>query len=186
MRSSADRRGMRLSLPEEPRPSSSSARFSACGAYRWWLLRQWAPGRPRLLFIGLNPSSADARREDPTLRRLVGFADRWGFGSLEVVNLFSAVAVAPDRLRQLADPVGRRTDAWIARRAGACAVQAIWLGWGRRGGFRQRDQRILALLNRLGRGEDLRVVGLTATGQPRHPLYVRADRPWQPWAPAAS
>lgn len=138
-----------------------------------------------MLFIGLNPSRADADHDDPTLRRLLGFADRWGFGSLDVVNLFSAVTPSPRQLARLPDPIGYATDAWIARCAESAAVRAIWLGWGQRGGLLQRDRWVLGLLNRIGRGDDLRVLGVTAAGQPRHPLYVRADQPWQPWGAAA-
>ncbi len=60
------------------------AAFSPCGHYRWWLERQWAAERPRLIFIGLNPSRADGIRDDATLRRLLGFARGWGYGALEV------------------------------------------------------------------------------------------------------
>ena len=93
-----------------------------------------------MLFIGLNPSSAAAALDDPTLRRLGRFARDWGFGGVEVVNLFSAVSSSPRALRGLADPVGGQTDGWIRRRAGSESVGAIWLGWGNLGGLGQRDQ----------------------------------------------
>ena len=181
---------VRHSLPEELRTSPPAAlgavRFSGCGSYRWWLQRLWRPDQPRLLFIGLNPSRGDARRDDPTLRRLVRFARDGGYGGLEVVNLFSAVASRPERLRSLAEPIGGRTDAWIRRRAGAPEIQAIWLGWGNRGAWWQRDRQVLALLCRAGRGKPWLMLGTTSRGQPRHPLYVPAAMPWQPWSPAAS
>ena len=77
-----------------------AAAFSPCGQYRWWLERLWQPAAPRLLFIGLNPSRADGQRNDPTLRRLLGFAQRWGYGSLEVLNLFARVSPSPAVLRR--------------------------------------------------------------------------------------
>lgn len=89
------------------------AAFSRCGRYRWWLRRQWRQEAPVLLFIGLNPSSADGRRADPTLRRLIGFAEGWGYGAVEVVNLFAWVSTDPADLHRAAEPVGHRTDAWI-------------------------------------------------------------------------
>lgn len=79
-------------------PIRGRAAFSPCGRYRWWLERLWEPGGSRLLFIGLNPSHADHRRDDPTLRRLVAFAAGWGYGSLEVLNLFALVSPDPAAL----------------------------------------------------------------------------------------
>ena len=154
------------------------ASLSACGQYRWWLERLWQPAAPRLLFIGLNPSRADGQRDDSTLRRLVGFAQRWGYGSLEVLNLFARISPAPAVLRRAADPVGAEADAWIGQRLAAQPQAPVWLGWGNQGSWRRRDQAVLALLQ----GRDLRALGLTASGQPRHPLYVAGTVALQPLA----
>ncbi len=165
----------------------ADAAFSACGQYRWWLRRCWDSQAPVLLFIGLNPSRADGVRDDPTLRRLVGFARCWGYGALEVVNLFARISPAPAALKRVGDPVGESNDAWLQRaqegaicstRPGACPVApAIWLGWGNQGAWRGRDQQVLALLQTADTMRQCRPVwclGLTAAGQPRHPLYVAA------------
>ncbi|MDP4681874.1 MAG: DUF1643 domain-containing protein, partial [Cyanobium sp. MAG_137] len=152
------------------------AAFSPCGLYRWWLERLWQPAAPRLIFIGLNPSRAGGQRDDPTLRRLVGFAQHWGFGSLEVVNLFARVSPSPAVLRRAADPVGAEADVWMQQRLAANPQALVWLGWGNQGAWRGRDQAVLALLQ--GRG--LWALGLTAAGQPRHPLYVASDVALQP------
>jgi hypothetical protein len=168
----------------EPR---SAAAFSACGRYRWWLLRSWEPRLPRLLFLGLNPSSADHRQDDPTLRRLLGFAHGWGYGSLEVLNLFSRRSVSPALLRRCDDPVGAETDRWIRRRvrhhAIAGAPEAVlWLGWGNGGACAGRDGQVLRWLEAFARSSGtsgcrslrLASIGLTAAGHPRHPLYAPA------------
>lgn len=180
--------GVRHSLPEEPGQRLSeamgSARFSRCGSYRWWLGRWWSPERPGLLFIGLNPSAADGHTDDPTLRRLARFAQDWGFGGLEVVNLFSAVATSPRLLRRLTDPVGAHTDGWIRQRALAPRLEAIWLGWGNQGVWGRRDRQVLDLLRAVVPGKPLLAIGATRQGQPRHPLYARAALSWQPWSPA--
>lgn len=152
------------------------AAFSPCWYYRWWLERLWQPAAPRLIFIGLNPSRADGQRDDPTLRRLVGFAQRWGFGSLEVVNLFACISPSPAVLRRAADPVGAEADGWMQQRLAANPQAPVWLGWGNQGGWRGRDQEVLALLQ----GHGLWALGLTAAGQPRHPLYVASDVALQP------
>ncbi|MCX5939467.1 MAG: DUF1643 domain-containing protein [Cyanobium sp. LacPavin_0818_WC50_MAG_67_9] len=159
-------------------PSTGTASLSACGQYRWWLERVWQPAAPRLLFIGLNPSRADGQRDDPTLRRLVGFAQRWGYGSLEVLNLFARISPSPSALRRAADPVGAETDGWLRHRLAAQPQGPLWLGWGNQGAWRDRDRAVLAVLQ----GRRLWALGLTAAGQPRHPLYVAGTVALQPLA----
>ena len=153
--------------------------FSPCGRYRWWLERRWDPQRPALLFIGLNPSRADSERDDPTLRRLQGFARAWGYGGLEVLNLFARISATPVALRRCADPVGAENDRWLDQRLRALPAEAaVWLGWGNGGVWRARDQQVLALIGRVlppVGGTPLLALGLTAGGQPRHPLYAPGD-----------
>ena len=156
--------------------AGSDAVLSACGRHRWWLQRRWDSAGPRLLFIGLNPSRADGQRDDPTLRRLVGFAQAWGYGGLEVLNLFSRITASPVVLRRSQEPVVACNDVWLAQRvAGLGPQDAVWLGWGNGGRWRQRDRAVLELLERcLPQGTPLLVLALTASGQPRHPLYAAA------------
>ena len=158
---------------------AAAAVFSPCGRYRWWLERRWDPQRPALLFIGLNPSRADGERDDPTLRRLQGFARTWGYGGLEVLNLFARISASPAALRRCADPVGAENDRWLEQRLRAVpAGGSVWLGWGNGGGWRGRDQRVLELIGQVlptVGGPPLLALGLTASGQPRHPLYAPGD-----------
>ena len=93
-----------------------SAVVSQCGAYRWHLTRLvdnniFQGGR--LLFVMLNPSTADAETDDPTLRRCIGYSRAWGYGGLAVVNLFGLRTTDPRELRRHADPVGRRNDDYV-------------------------------------------------------------------------
>jgi hypothetical protein len=159
-----------------PAPIIGDAAFSPCGRYRWWLERRWDGQRPRLLFIGLNPSRADGQRDDPTLRRLRGFAQAWGFGGLEVLNLFSRISPSPAVLRRSPEPVGALNDAWLIERLASLGPgDAVWLGWGNGGRWRQRDREVLALLQRHVPAETpLLALALTAAHQPRHPLYAPA------------
>src|SRR3989449_11540410 len=107
-------------------PMRTDACFSRCGTYRYALWRRWAAG-PQVLFVMLNPSTADAQRDDPTIRRCIGFARRWGCGGIEVVNLFALRATDPRRLRYTRDPVGPENVAHLARAAGrASLVGAAW------------------------------------------------------------
>ena len=162
--------------------TTAAALFSPCGRYRWWLQRRWDPAMPTLLFIGLNPSRADGERDDPTLRRLMGFARAWGYGGLEVLNLFARVAFSPAVLRRSADPVGSDNDRWLEQRLRALqtgeAGGALWLGWGNGGAWRGRDGQVLRQI--AGITLPIWVLGRTASGQPRHPLYVPGDALPQP------
>ena len=97
--------------------SASDASLSPDGRYRWWLRRRWSTEGASLLFIGLNPSRADARADDPTLRRLIGFAKGWGYGELLVLNLFARRSPHPAALRSVTDPVGDRNDAVLSEQA---------------------------------------------------------------------
>ncbi|MEB3173539.1 MAG: DUF1643 domain-containing protein [Cyanobacteriota bacterium] len=187
--------------------SGAKAAFSSCGRYRWWLRRQWQPQGPVLLFVGLNPSRADGQRDDPTLRRLVGFARQWGYGALEVVNLFGRISASPALLKRSADPVGPSNDSWLLRAlqggagdigggaanaggdgGGGSSPAAIWFGWGNQGAWRGRERQVLRLigqsLQRCGASPppELLCLGVTAAGQPRHPLYVASATRPEPFA----
>jgi hypothetical protein len=176
----------RHSLPDAADAAAAGGRrgaaaFSACGRYRWWLERVWEPGAPRLLFFGLNPSRADAVHDDATLRRLRGFGRSWGFGALEVLNLHALISPSPRLLRRAADPVGAENDAWILSRL-RLTPATVWLGWGNGGGWVGRDRQVLALLQ--GQGIVPQVLGFTASGQPRHPLYAPSGLALRPLAPS--
>ena len=157
---------------------NAQAAFSPCRHYRWWLRRQWQPGLPPLVFIGLNPSRADAERDDPTLRRIVGFARQWGFGSVTVLNLFARISPSPALLKRAVDPVGPENDHWLQAALNAQGA-AIWLGWGNQGAWRGRDRQVLelvrpSLMREPRLAHRLLGLGLTSQGQPRHPLYAAA------------
>ncbi len=139
--------------------------------YRYRLRREWDASLPAIAFVMLNPSAADATIDDPTIRRCLGFARSWGYGALEVVNLFAWRAHRPSDLRKAADPIGPRNDRTL--RVTARAGNDILLAWGNHGAWNDRDQAVLATLRRAGASR-LLCLGITGAGQPRHPLYVRA------------
>jgi len=119
-----------------PIPTQDNGAFIE-GAYRYLLWRTWDATLPRALWILLNPSMADERIDDPTLRRCKGFSASWRFGGLEIANLFALRTPYPRDLYQA-------TDRHII--AAAKRATCIILAWGAHGGYRQRDQAVLALL----------------------------------------
>jgi hypothetical protein len=160
-------------LPANGLEMDRGADLSPCDQYRYRLWRLWDRTRPAVLFIGLNPSTADAEQDDPTVRRCIGFAKEWGFGGIEVANLFAFRATDPGKLLTAADPVGPDNDAWLARlRSGSPAAVAAW------GAHPLARTRANALGSSL---RPLASLGVTKDGAPRHPLYVRKDTPLVVW-----
>jgi hypothetical protein len=141
-----------------------SAAFSRDQRFRYALRRTWDPSGPTVLFVGLNPSTADHRQDDATIRRCVGFSKAMGFGQLLVANLFAFRTPHPRVLRRAADPVGPRNDRWLKRLAGEADL--VVAAWGSHGSFLARDQDVIPLLG------EIHCLGITARGQPRHPLYL--------------
>ena len=122
--------------------SASDAAFSSDGLYRWWLRRRWQVGSDCLLFVGLNPSRADAGRDDPTLRRLMGFARLWGYSELVVLNLFGRVSPSPAALKRVRDPIGAENDITLQQWFLAWSQNPridLWCGWGANGAHGQRS-----------------------------------------------
>src|SRR5262249_32293760 len=101
--------------------------ISGDGRYRYSLTRRWGRG-PRALWIMLNPSRADREVDDPTIRRCIGFSGSWGYGAMEVVNLYALRTPEPRLLRRHPDPVGPENDGWITR-ASRRATEIV-LAWG--------------------------------------------------------
>lgn len=146
------------------------ARFSADYVYRYTLWRSWS-GRGRwLVVIGLNPSTADAVKDDPTIRRCIGFAKRERLGGLFMLNLFALRATDPKVMLAHADPIGAENDQFIWEYA--CNNHAVVVAaWGAHGNHRGRADAVRKMV------PGLKCFGLTRDGHPRHPLYLRADTP---------
>lgn len=155
----------------------SSATFSRCGEYRYDLRRVWKPGKRVMVFVGLNPSTADQHTDDPTIRRILGFADDWGFGTLVMLNAFAYRSTDPKGLAAMIarrrDPVGCDNDATIERVFEEHRRDKLVLGWGAHGALIERGRHLGARALALhGRPQ---CFGLTGNGQPKHPLYLAAS-----------
>lgn len=152
----------------------SGAILSDDGVYRYLLWRRWSPG-DLLGFVMLNPSTADASVDDPTIRRCMGFARDLGYGGILVVNVFAFRATDPRSLPASTDEAfgGPENAAALALVSGACPVViAAWGAHKRAGDLAQRVRGIVG---------DMHCLGVTKDGAPRHPLYLPAAARPVPW-----
>lgn len=154
------------------------ASFDPERRYRYRLSRVWDRDLPIVVWVMLNPSTADAFRLDPTIRRVLAFSRDWGFGGVVVVNLFALRATHPRALLAADDPTGPHNDHAIARAADS--ADQIALAWGNSGTLLNRAEIVLSSLAH--RQDNLLSLGVTKTGQPRHPLYVHGSVSPRPWS----
>jgi len=144
----------------------SSAVFSECRLYRYQLTRTWNPRLPKLVWCMLNPSTADAWKDDPTIRRCIGFSSAWRYGGLAVVNLYALRATDSSELWEVDDPVGPDNDDTICQTVEGADVIAAW-GAGSKG---DRAWTVSELIRQ--EAKSFRCLGVTAEGHPRHPLFL--------------
>ena len=141
--------------------------FSKCNKYRYVLWRTWDNDKPKVMFIGLNPSTADAKRNDPTIRRCINFAKRWGFGGMYVCNLFAFKATHPNVLLANQNPVGNRNDYYLKKYLKQ--VPRVVVAWGNHGTHLNRHLEVMKFL------EHPYCLKINKSGQPTHPLYQKAE-----------
>lgn len=153
---------------------SMGAVFSGDRSYRYALWRVWDSGRPLLMFIGLNPSTANEISDDPTVTRMMRRAADAGYGGLLVGNLYAYVSTDPRSLLVGGDKVGPAADALLRRMVEGTTAQLC--GWG---SFKAASRRAGSVYDLLTRPL---VLGLNHDGQPKHPLYLPYTMPMLPWA----
>ncbi|MEQ8318782.1 MAG: DUF1643 domain-containing protein [Rhodospirillales bacterium] len=149
------------------------ADISKCGRYRYCLWRIWDETLPELGFVMLNPSTADAETDDPTIRVCIGRAKRTGYGGIRVVNLFNYRATNPAELKTVDDPIG--TFHSPADEVVCMKVIAAWGDHGTLLGLHRARWQEVAEDFCVFYGMGLWALGLTKQGQPRHPLYLSYD-----------
>lgn len=154
------------------------ARFSECGAYRYSLWRIWNE-RPPILFLMLNPSTADEVDNDPTVERCERRARAMGAGGLKVANIFALRSTDPQALYSHPEPIGALNDAAIVAQAREASMTIC--AWGGHGRFMGRDQAVMELLR--DAGVHPHCLALNRDGTPRHPLYVSYDVAPAIWHP---
>jgi hypothetical protein len=143
--------------------------ISSCGRYRYALMRAWGDGARYVMFVGLNPSTADGSVEDPTLRRCIGFARAWGYDGLWMANLYGLRSPKPRALRLADDPVGPETDRWLRHmRDRSELVVACW------GADPMATPERTAAVHAIV-GDELQAIRITKSRRPEHPLYLPGD-----------
>lgn len=149
-------------VPESP--IKTTAIMSECGAYRYALGRHWTldESAPSVLFIALNPSTADASQDDPTVRRMMHFARDWGYERMHLANIFALRSTDPKALYRHPNPIGPANDSAILQ---LCELaHRVVCCWGTHGAHLNRGADVLRLI--------ADCFGRTAGGHPPHPLYL--------------
>ena len=158
---------------------SAPATFSPDQLYRYSLHRTGGDkeaqeeGNKRVTFIMLNPSTADAKKNDPTIRRVMGFNDRWHGSDLYVGNIFAYRSTDPKGLRGVTDPIGEDNEQVL--REMVQETDTLILAWGTHGHYRNRGQAIMDMV--LKERGSYRCFGFTTNGQPKHPLMLPYGQP---------
>ena len=167
---------MSTTLFPTPDTIEGAARLSPDGVYRYALSRTWDRKLGTVLFVMLNPSTADADSDDATIRRCIGYTRAWGYGELLVGNLFAYRSTDPKALPAGPEAIGPDNDRWLMQlRHRADLTVAAW------GAHRAAKRRAAHVLGLLGGAH---VLGLTRNGSPKHPVRLPANlQPvWWPFA----
>lgn len=139
--------------------------FSEDRKYRYALTRTFYINKPSVMFIGLNPSTANEISDDNTIRRVIRFAHDWGFGAVHMMNLFGLVTPNPDDLKKCPDPVGEN-DKWLMEAHGKC--NEVIFAWGSFPEATERAKKVIEMF------PSAKALIINRDGTPRHPLYVPA------------
>lgn len=164
--------------------------FSDDRRYRYTLWRQWEQDYGELteyspttmrdgfaMFIGLNPSTADETKDDPTIRRCVAFAKSWGYRALCMTNLFAFRATDPKVMLADVSPVGIDNNHYLLTLGGQAEI--VVAAWGTHGKHGDRDLDVIELFKNTG--IELHHLGLNQNQTPKHPLYLKASTKPEPF-----
>ena len=145
----------------------SGAVFSDCREYRYCLWRKWDESKKKIMFIGLNPSTADEVNNDPTVQRCINYSKKWGYGEFYMMNIFAYRTTYPTVLLEHPEPVGKENDSWlkkIYKKTDMCIG-----AWGNHGEFLDRSKQVLSLLPKI------HCLKVNQSGEPAHPLYLKGS-----------
>ena len=142
----------------------SDAHFSKDRIYRYALWRTWDESKPKVLFVGLNPSTADEVQDDPTIRRCIRYSKDWGYGGYIMGNIFAYRSTNPKKLLDIDDPIGSKNDYWLKKlnKEASLTIGA----WGNHGKILDRGSQINQMF------KTFHCLKITKEGFPSHPLYL--------------
>jgi hypothetical protein len=144
----------------------NTAKLSECRKYRYALWRTWDDSKSYVMFIGLNPSTADENTDDPTLTRCINYAKSWGYGGVCMANLFAFRATEPSDMKASNYPIGSENNKWLKKLAKEAAL--VVAAWGNDGSYLGRSKQVLEII------PNLSCLKLNKSGEPAHPLYQAA------------
>ena len=162
-----------MTNPFPPEKEQRSAKFSDCRIYRYHLSQVWDSKKKNLIWLLLNPSTADELQNDPTVERCERRARMWGFGGVEVFNIFAYRATDPKNMKAFSDPIGPDNDLWMEDFAIKSRDAIGIIAWGDHGLHRQRGRSVLDLLIR--NRATVYALKVNKSGEPAHPLYLKYD-----------
>ena len=143
--------------------NQNGAIFSEDRKYRFVLWRIWNDELPKVMFIGLNPSTANEDKNDPTIRRIISLSRNLGFGGVYMLNLFTFVTPHPEELKKCENPL-KLADYYLSEYGNKSNL--IVAAWGTFPEVQDRSKHIMAMF------PNLHCLALNQNGSPRHPLYV--------------
>lgn len=158
----------------------TGAIISPCQQYRYHLWRVWDWDLPTMVFVMQNPSTADESVDDPTITRCIGFAKRDGFGSISVRNVFALRATDERELLTHRDPVGPENEQHLLAARSVSTMTRLVVAWGNRFGGKRLAGRY-ASVKALLLPQMPYCLGTTASGEPRHPLFLKSDTQLVKW-----
>jgi hypothetical protein len=146
----------------------TGAVFSPCHKYRLVLWRKWRPEKPSVMFIGINPSTADAQTDDATIRRVISFAQSWGYGGLYMLNLFTCISTDPAEIKKINNPSWQADWAFRTYRG---MVEKVIFAWGNNKAASERAKEVIKIF------PEAYVLGLNKDGSPKHPsLFAEVNK----------
>ena len=141
--------------------------------YRYVLSRIWDETKPKVMIIGLNPSTADETEDDPTIGRCISFSKSWGYGGVYMLNLFAFRATQPKDMFNAQNPIGLENNSYIE--IYSKKVEKIVCAWGNHGTYKNRGNEIREKFDKLF------YLKLNQTGEPAHPLYLKSELVPKKW-----
>lgn len=143
------------------------AKFSEDRRYRYVLSRIWDDSLPKIMFIGLNPSTADENEDDSTINKCINYAKKWNYGGIYMLNLFAFVDTYQNELYYEKDPIGELNNKYLKEYAGLS--EKIVVAWGNNGAYKGRSKEVYDMFNHLY------CLKINKTGEPHHPLYISSN-----------